>query len=109
MSHIDFWHFRTGGTPTSNQRARDAAAEAKRLAKAPTPSTAYQPPAGVRHRTCQWPMWPHSERPPKPAAFCDAPTAQGCSYCSKHREKARYQGTNHPLLRPSRLWIAHRS
>lgn len=34
-------------------------------------------------RTCQWPLWSHVERAPKPPRFCGAPIAGG-SYCAKH-------------------------
>jgi hypothetical protein len=33
---------------------------------------------------CQWPMWAHEERVPRPPIYCGAPSVSGQSYCAVH-------------------------
>jgi hypothetical protein len=49
-------------------------------------TTAAAPPtpqASIRNR-CQWPMWPHDARVPRPPIYCGAPSVPGQSFCAAH-------------------------
>ena len=38
----------------------------------------------VPRHTCQWPLWAHELRPPRPPAYCGAPVEQYYDYCALH-------------------------
>lgn len=92
MSSLTAWAWPKGGSPAS-YRARAATRDAnRRAAAAPTPPTIPPPTAHIapaRYACCQWPTWAHTEPPPRPATFCDAPTQPGSPYCPSHHTRSR--------------------
>ena len=53
-------------------------------------------PAVIRHKECQWPLWPHRDRPPRPPRFCCAPTVDGQSWCVTHAHKVHQPQPKEP-------------
>jgi hypothetical protein len=79
----------------------------------PPPSVRAAPkPPPPPPATCQWPLWAHDERAPKPPRFCGAAVVPGLSYCREHervcfirppRHRAE-DGTSY-VVRHSRLML----
>jgi len=85
-----------GSRPGLGARSLAAALQAAADA-APSPARGRPPntpdlvrPAAVplsSRQGCQFPMWPHNTRAPRPPKFCDARRREGSSYCATHHAK----------------------
>lgn len=54
---------------------------------APPPAVVPAPVVRSDGGGCQWPMWGHQERVPRPPVFCGAAVVAG-AYCASHRRSA---------------------
>jgi GcrA cell cycle regulator len=65
-------------------------------ARRPAPPPPASPQLASGHR-CQFPLWPDSEAPPRPARFCDQPVTlrhdgTPSSWCAEHHARAFQPG-----------------
>lgn len=80
-----------GSIPGGQAAAMGPSGEATIAAAPPAVRAVFRLPAGVVHRRCQWPIWPHTATRSHAdyGRMCEAaPVVPGRSYCAEHCARA---------------------